>query len=395
MKFRTSIRLIASLFSALALTGAHAEEFHGFDPNNVQAEAPGTAALQAMVAEAIAVTPPRNGDHYVFGYTMWGGNSPFSLLNKAGLEELGEAAGIEIVTADNEWDPNKNVANIETFATRNVDFVINSLLDVQFASAVRAPLDEIGISLVALDIPVPGSQWMGVDNARAGFRAGTYLAQSAISRWGNAADDATLVILSFPLVGPNGKLRNLAQLAGVSSVLEILDDRIIWLETDATPEGGFAQMNNILSRLDPTKPLLIASFSDEVLSGALRSVKIDGLDDMTIAVGMGGTLLDQVATDPTFLASMSFFPKGYANAAIPIAMATLAGHELPTSIFAYSDLVTPAKTCQIDPETSCGEMPEWMANDADINEAAYSDFVAALHNDPYFKGYEMLLPPAE
>lgn len=395
MKLRTRLPLVATLFSALAMTATYAEDFHGFDPENVQAEAPDAAALQAMVAEAMAVTPPRNGEKYVFGYTMWGGNSPFSLLNKAGLEDLGDAAGIDILTADNEWDPNKNVANIETFATRNVDFVINSLLDVQFAPAVRAPLDEIGIQLVALDIPVPGSQWMGVDNARAGFRAGTYLAQSAVSRWGDAADDATLVIVAFPLVGPNGTLRNLAQQAGVASVLDIPEDRIIWLETDATPEGGFAQMNNILSRLDPAKPLLIASFSDEVLAGALRSITIGGLDDMTLAVGMGGTLLDQVATDPTFIASMSFFPKGYANAAIPIALATLAGHELPGSIFAYSDLVTPAKTCVIDPETACGDMPDWLAQDAIIDEAAYRDFVAALHDDSYFEGFEMLLPPVQ
>ncbi len=386
---RTMIGLAATGLAMPAL----AEDFHGFDPRAVGPETPGAEALQAMVAEAMTVTPPRNGDAYVFGYTMWGGNSPFSLYNKQGLEALGDAAGVEILTADNEWDPNRNVANVQTFATRDVDYVINSLLDVQFAPAVLAPLEAEGIPLVALDIPVPGAQWMGVDNARAGFRAGTYLAQSAVSRWGDAANDATLVIVSFPLVGPNGQLRNGSQEAGVASVLDLPEDRIIWLETDATQEGGFAQMNNILTRLDPDAPLLIASFSDEVLSGVVRAVTIGGLADKAIAVGMGGEMLELVATDPVFVASMSFFPERYANAAIPMALMTLAGHDVPTSVFAYTDLVTSANVCEVNTDLACSDLPDWMAEDAVIDEAAYAEFVQSLHDDPYYDGFEMLLPP--
>lgn len=392
-KYHTILSAIA-LASCLALP-ASAEDWHGFDPNAVGADAPTAEALLAMVADAKAVTPPRNGDHYVIGYTLWGGNSPFSLYNKKGLEALGALAGVEILTADNEWDPNKNVANVQTFATRNVDYVINSLLDVQFAPAVKAPLDAEGIRLIALDIPVPGSQWMGVDNARAGFRAGTYLAQSAVSRWGNAAKDATLVIVSFPLVGPNGRLRNESQEAGVQSVLGLPKDRVIWLETDATQEGGFAQMNNILTRLDADKPLLIAAFSDEVLSGAVRAVTVGGLGDQAIAVGMGGEMLEMVATDPVFIASMSFFPEGYANAALPMALATLAGRDVPMSVFAHTDLVTPGNVCKVNPDLACSDLPEWMAPDAVIDEAAYAGFVKALHENPYYTGFEMLLPPAQ
>lgn len=383
--------IAASCFALPAL----AEDFHGFDPANVGPEPPSAEQLRAMVADAMAVTPPRNGETYVIGYTMWGGNSPFSLYNKQGLERLGDMAGVDILTADNEWDPNKNVANVQTFATRDVDYVINSLLDVSFAPAVKAPLDAEGIGLVALDIPIPGAQWMGVDNARAGFRAGTYIAQSAVSRWGDAAGDATLVVVSFPLVGPNGMLRNSAQVAGVQSVLDLPEDRIIWLETDATQEGGYAQMNNILTRLPDDAPLLISSFSDEVLSGVVRAVNVGGLADQALAIGMGGEMLEMVASDPVFMASMSFFPERYANAALPMALATLAGQDVPTSVFAYTDLVTPANVCEVNPEIACAETPDWMAEDAIIDEAAYAAFVQGLHDDPYYEGFEMLLPPLQ
>lgn len=390
---RTAV-LGASIAVNLAMP-TMAENFHGFDPEAIGPESPSAEALQAMVADALAVTPPRNGSHYVIGYTMWGGNSPFSLYNRRGLEALAELAGVDILTADNEWDPNRNVANVEAFATRDVDYVINSLLDVQFAPAVRAPLDAKGIPLIALDIPVPGSQWMGVDNARAGFRAGTYLAQAAKARWGAAAGDATLVIVSFPLVGPNGRLRNEAQVAGVASVLDLPKDRVIWLETDATQEGGFAQMNNILTRLDSDAPLLIAAFSDEVLSGVVRAVGIGGLSDSALAIGMGGEMLELIATDPVFIASMSFFPERYANAALPMALATLAGRDVPNSVFAYTNLVTRANVCEVNADLACSDLPGWMAEDAVIDEEAYARFVESLYANPYYEGFEVLLPPVK
>jgi ribose transport system substrate-binding protein len=389
--------VLQSAVAALALAAlpraAFAADFHGFDPTNVGPERPTAEALKAMVADAVKQTPPRNGKNYVFGYTMWGGSSPFSQLNKKGLTELCAAAGIELAVADNEWQPQRNVANTQAFAERNVDFVINSLLDIQFASAVRKPLDDTKIPLLALDIPVPGSQWVGVDNARAGFRAGTYLAQAAVKRWGDQAVQGNVVIAAFPLVGPNGKLRNMAQEAGVRSVLQgLAKEQVSWLDMQGTAESGFAEMNNVIGRLDPAKPVLIASFSDEQLTGALRAIAVAGRSDMTVAVGMGGERLDAVGSDPSFIGTMSFFPETYACAAIPTALALLAGQTMPGSVFAYSNLVTPKTVCKADPTTTCRDMPAWQPDDAAIDEAEYKAFVHALHQDPTFTDFQMLLP---
>lgn len=391
--------MLATGAAALGLAGmpglAHADDFHGFDPRDVGPVRPTTEALRAMVAEATRRTPPRNGKRYVFGYTMWGGSSPFSQLNRQGLERLAADAGIDMVTSDNEWQPQRNVANVQAFALRNVDFVINSLLDIQFAAAVRKPLDDAGIPMIALDIPVPGAEWVGVDNARAGFRAGTYLAETARGRWGDRAAGAQVVIAAFPLVGPNGKLRNMAQEAGVRSVLTTLPkDRVTWLDMQGTADSGYAQMNNLVGRLDPARPTLIASFSDEQLTGALRAVQVAGRADMTLGVGMGGERLDAVGTDPTFIGTVSFFPSGYANAAIPTALAMLAGRPVPRSVFAYSDLVTPATVCNADPKTTCRSLPAWQPEGAKVDEDAYRAFVARLRADPAFANFQMLLPSA-
>ena len=392
------IRITPPLLLATALAfppmveGDETYVFHGFDLADIKSAPPSTEALKAMVAEAKTVTPPRNGENYIFGYTMWGGSSPFSQLNKRGLEAMGVAAGIDILTADNEWDPMRNVANAQSFARRDVDFVINSLLDVQFGAAVKKPLDEKGIGLIALDIPIAGAGWVGINNAQIGFSAGTYLAQTAVKRWGKAANEATLIIASFRLVGPNGLLRNMGQEAGARSVLDLADDQVIWLDMEGTADSGFAQMNSLLGRLDTDKPVLVASFSDEQLAGALRAISVADRDANTIGIGVGGERLDAVANEPTYIASMSCFPEIYANAAIPTALALLAGKKVPTSVFAYTDLVTPANVCEFDSTASCSELPDWQPTDVKIDETAYADFVGALYKDSTFTDFKMLLP---
>ncbi|MDQ0474477.1 sugar ABC transporter substrate-binding protein [Labrys wisconsinensis] len=393
---RAVLASAAAVAASAALGGlARAEPFHGFDPDKVGPANPDKAALAAMVKDAMAKTPPRNGKAYVFGYTMWGGSSPFSQLNRQGLQEIAEAAGIELLTADNEWDPQKNVANAQSFATRNVDFVINSLLDVQFGGAVKKPLDDAGIPIISLDIPIIGAAWVGVDNARAGFRAGTYVAEAAVQRWGkDKAGEATLVIAAFPLVGPNGRLRNLSQEAGVKSVMPDLPaSQIVWLDMQGTADSGFTAMNNLMGRLDPDKPVLVASFSDEQLAGALRALAAAGRSESTLAVGMGGERLDLLGQDPAFVGTMSFFPKGYANAAVPTALAMLAGRPVPKSVFAFSDLVKPDTACKVDPAVACRARPDWQPADAAIDEAAYRAYVAALHQRDEFRNFQVLLPP--
>ena len=383
---------LAAMAAGLPRPGA-AATFHGFNPEHVGPGLPSTASLKAMVEAARARTPPRNGERYVFGYTMWGGSSPFSQLNRHGLEDLGEAAGIKILTADNEWDPSKNVANAQSFAARNVDVVINSLLDVQFGAAVKRPLDEAGIPIISLDIPIQGSQWVGVSNARAGFRAGTYLAEAAKARWPEAVRDATLIIAAFPLVGPNGKLRNLSQEHGARSVLsDLRAERVIWLDMQGTADSGYQTMADLLGRLPADKPILVASFSDEQLAGALRAATVAGRAEQVLAVGMGGERLDALAADPSFIATVSFFPRRYANAAIPTALALLAGVPMPKSVFAWSDLVTPAAVCRVDPAAPCRKPPFWQPAKEVIDEAAYKAYVASLYERTDFNDFRALLP---
>jgi hypothetical protein len=40
-----------------------------------------------------------------------------------------------------------------------------ALLDIHFAAAVKQPVNKAGIPIISLDIPVPGTDWVGVNSA--------------------------------------------------------------------------------------------------------------------------------------------------------------------------------------------------------------------------------------
>ena len=56
--------------------------------------------------------------------------------------------------------------------------------DANFGATIMQKMNDAGTKVTAIDIPMPGSTFFGVNNPRSGFMGGSYLAQAAIAKWG-------------------------------------------------------------------------------------------------------------------------------------------------------------------------------------------------------------------
>jgi ribose transport system substrate-binding protein len=101
-----------------------------------------------------------------------------------GIKKNAEAAGIELVIADNNLDGATALTNAESFINRNVDYVIEFQTDANFGATIMQKMNEAGIKVTAIDIPMPGATFFGANNPRSGYMGGSYLAQAAIAKWG-------------------------------------------------------------------------------------------------------------------------------------------------------------------------------------------------------------------
>jgi ribose transport system substrate-binding protein len=344
----------------------------------------------AMVQAAMEVTPPKNGDTYVIGFANLQRDIPFAALVEQGILENAEAAGIEVVVADNRLDGATALANAESFIIRNVDFVIEFQTDAEFGAVIMNRLNEANIPVVAIDIPMPGAGFFGVNNPRAGFMGGSYLAQAAVARHGmDAVMSGYFIEGELPQSGPIPAMRTGGQIAGFRAALpDFPEDQILTFDSKNTLEESFTQTNNLLSRIPEGVPIMGTAINDQAATGILRAAQQDGRDMITV-VGLGADEGETLANEPDFVAAVGSFPERYGNSLIPIALATLAGEELPDAVLINHQMVTPANICEFNPAIACQDVE---VIDYTFPEEGFLAHLEALRDDPSLADVQNLIP---
>jgi ribose transport system substrate-binding protein len=371
-------------------SGALADEFHGFDPANFDGQALPAEQLKAMVTDAKQVSPPHAGTGYVIGFANLQRDISFGVLVEQGIKANADAAGVELLVADNRLDGATALANAQSFVRRHVDYVIEFQTDVNFGPAVMRVFDGANTKVTAIDIPMPGATFFGVNNPRSGFMTGSYLAQAATHAFGEQrVHSGYLVIGVLPQSGAVPMMRTDGELHGfIDTVKDFPSDHIIQIDTKNTLQESFAQMNNVLGRIPGDVPIMVTAINDQSVIGMLRAVRGAGRADV-IGVGMGADELEALATDDKLVAATGSFPERYGNSLIPMALMALAGKPLPPAVFVHHQMVTKANICHFSSKYPCKgqEVFEYA-----FPQSAFEAYLANLHERPELKGYAALIP---
>lgn len=290
--------------------------------------------LKAMVEAAKKVNPPRNGKNYVFGFANLQRDIAFCVIVEDSLKRNCEAAGIELRVADNRLDGPTALQNAQSFIGRNVDFVIEFQTDANFGPQIMKLFDAANIKVVAIDIPMKGATFLGVNNTRGAYMTGAYLAQAAVNKWGaDAVKKGYLINAALPQSGVVTQLRTGSQLRGFTdSIPGFPKDHVIEVDGKNTLQESFVQTRNALSRIPPDALLFGMGINDQSASGVLRAFRESGRADKAIVIGQGADELKTLTTDSIFIAATAHFPEYYGNYIIPMALYYLAGNKLPEAV---------------------------------------------------------------
>lgn len=269
MKNQATLVVVAA---CLAASASYAEDFHGFDPAKFDGKMLSTENLKAMVVDATKATPPRNGKSYSVGFANLQRDIAFGVLVEKGIQENADAAGVELVIADNRLDGPTALANAKSFAERKVDYVIEFQTDANFGQAVMDVFKPDGTKVTAIDIPMPGASFFGVNNPKSGFMGGSYLATAAAKKFGaDVVKTGYLVVGALPQSGVIPRMRTDGQRAGFMALTKDFPaDHIIEIDTKNTLQESFAQMNNVIGRIPPGAPILIIAINDQATMGCCR-----------------------------------------------------------------------------------------------------------------------------
>jgi ribose transport system substrate-binding protein len=369
----------------------YAEDFHGYDPATFDSAMLPAENLKAMVADAMKATPPKNGKNYVIGFANLARDVPFCNLVEQGIKENAEAAGVELVVADNKLDGATALTNAESFITRDVDFVIEFQTDAAFGATIMQKMNDAGIKVVAIDIPMPGAVFFGVNNPRAGYMGGAYLAQAAIAKFGLDKVKAGYFIEGeLPQSGPIPAMRTGGQVAGFLAAVPGFDQsHVLKFDSKNVLEESFTQTNSLLGKIPPDVPIMGTAINDQATTGILRAVKQGGREKDVLVVGLGADEKDTLHNEPNFVASVGSFPERYGNALIPIALSELAGKKIPDAVLINHVMVTKQNMCKYYPDYKCADGPEMSFT---FPQKEFEAHLATLKNDPTLKDVQNLVP---
>lgn len=147
------------------------------------------------------------------------------------IVECFAAYGIDVVRTDNNYDGMQAVTNCQSMLQRGIQGLVEFNVDESVGGVIMEMCNEVGIPVMAIDIPHPGATFFGADNAMAGTLAGQAVGEAATKKWGECFD--VLCLVDQMASGDLPRLRVLKAEDGLKEVYPDFDSAKVF-----TVEGG-------------------------------------------------------------------------------------------------------------------------------------------------------------
>jgi len=274
--------------------------------------------------------------HYRIGFANLGETMPFSVDVRRGLEHAAQAAGnIDLVVADNQLNQETALKVAEWLVAQRPELVIEYQIDEQVGSRIMNRFRQAAIPVIAVDIPMVGATYFGVDHYRAGHMAGVALGQWIKRNWQGRYD--RLIVLEEPRAGALPAARIQGQLDGLRTITEqVAPDRRLTLNSGNTSEVSESAMVEALKKLPNAHHIAVICFNDDAAIGALAAARRLQREEDVVIVGQGADrrVRDELRhSGSRIIGSTAYEPERYGEKLIPLALKILRGEPVPPAVY--------------------------------------------------------------
>ena len=274
--------------------------------------------------------------HYKIGFANLGENMSFPVDVRRGLEQAAQnVSNIDLILADNQLSGEVALTVADRLIAEGVDLVIEYQIDERVGGLLMDKFNRANIPVIAVDIPLVGATYFGVDHYRAGQMAGVALGQWLAKHWESAFDH--LIILEERRTGPVPATRIQGQLDGLQEVIGgISDSAILYLDSGNTAEISQANMLQALQELPDARRLAVISFNDDAAFGAICAARELGREDDVVIVGQGADRIVRKEIrhpESRLVGSTAYWPDQYGTKLIDVALKILSGDAVPPAVY--------------------------------------------------------------
>ena len=289
------------------------------------------------------------------GYAAQADEDSFSAAVSAGLRLAAARQNVELIALNNSYSASLALKNAKKLAESGVGLVLDFQSHSKIAPAISAVFREIGIPLIAIEIPHPDAVFYGADNYRIGLLAGNVLAKWAINQWKSKVQ--RVLLLKAEAAGPLPQLRLSGAQAGIREVLPNLEDgAFTFLESKWDFLRAFEAVRRYLRRV-PRQTTLITGVNDMMVLGALRAFEEAGRSQDCAAVCLGAipdARAELRRRGTRLIAAVAFFPERYGDDIIRLALEILHKRSVPSAVYAPYQLLTTTNLAKLYPMDSQG-----------------------------------------
>ena len=261
---------------------------------------------------------------------------PFAVDVRRGLERTAvHRSDIDLVIVDNKLSGQVALDMADHLIERDVDIAIEYQIDYRTGNLIMDKFRRANIPVIAVDIPMVGATFFGVDNYRAGHMAGVALGEWIAREWNGRINH--LLVLEEPRAGSLPEARIQGQLNGLQEVVgSIATSRTHYLDCGNTSGVSETAVSTILPTIPHAHHIAIICFNDEAALGALQAARKNQRERDVVIVGQGGDrLIRSEIRNPhsRIIGSTAYMPERYGEKLMELALQILRGESVPPAVY--------------------------------------------------------------
>lgn len=287
----------------------------------------------------------------VVGFSLVGADLEYRQTIRESIEDAARAAGgIELIVAETQGDRESFLRNIDTFITHEARIVIeySPLKDVGPMAAEK--LSHAGITLIGVDVPIPGSIYYGVNNYKAGVVAGEKATEFVLHEWPEVKLSAILVDMEDHNQAVISRLQGIED--SLHRRLGMHEDRIRRVTSVNELGAARALLEQELGAVDAEAHVLVFGFNLVATVAAYTAVQ--GRDDRERFAVVGQNLSAEVRKelrrpDTRLIGSVTYHPEQYGPRIMEIVRAVLNDEPTGPSYFAEHEWIPASRLTTLFP----------------------------------------------
>jgi ribose transport system substrate-binding protein len=240
------------------------------------------------------------------------------------------------VLGDNHYDSQVALQVADRLLAEGVELAFEYHFDQNAGAILMDKFSQAGVPVIAVDTPMIGATYFGVDSYRAGWDGGVALGGWIKANWQGRIDK--LVVLEHAAGGALPAMRLTGQVEGLQSIIgDIAEADAIRLDDASVSHETERVMLRVLETLPTARKLAVISLSDNTAEAIINAARKAGRTEhvVSVAMGAGTRLIRAELRKPSsiIVAATLFRPERYGGPLLDLAQKILRGEKVPPAVY--------------------------------------------------------------